>query len=1523
MPLKRLYFLFLAALLSLPLSGQELPFTHFTPNDQVSPLSSASVQKILQDHLGYIWFAFYSSGLTRYDGHSMENYGTADGIADLTAREIVEDSSHHLWVGSEAGLVVSEKPLDAYEPGGRVRFLSFIDGVSLPHVRIRRNCLIADRDGGVWAGTQDGVLRYRFEHGKLIEAPVQAVAVERPAGTSCLTVRANGEVLVAVNNGPILRFDRNGRLIGTVDATNGMPTETVGVMLETRDGRLWAGTTGGAVWVYDGQTFTPVPSELTERIVTILETSRNEIWVASLGAGAMRIDPRNPAEHQLVRRKNGLIGDTLWSMIEDREGNIWFAQNGGASRLRPDYRAFLSYTGTSHAGEQPVLPDPSAFAVLPPRTGGTEPWDRYLWIGTGGGAAAIDAHGRTSTLRVEQGLLSNSIYSLGYDSKQRLWIGTVGGFSCLSRPNETPATMHRLTQKSIVFDGAPAVVTSYPFDVTYSVRSLMLAGGVDSMWFAGVHGVSCLIGDEWFTFRTAAGLPASGATSIAVDDDGIVWIGTADAGLLRSLSPIDVTELRAQSNAAHEITRPMFASAWSRASGATTDSVRSLLWHRKLLWAGTSNGLVVLSPSPIKPVAVLPSSVLGGNLVIGVAASPKTGYVWAAQNAGIVAVDPKTFQVVSRVSKVDGLVEDEAWAYGPLNIAEDGRIYIATPSGVSIFDPSLREILTQPPILRFRRISVNHDRRGNNEVSIEYAALAFSDESRVRYRTKLIGYDRDWSPEKRDVKIRYTNLPAYLFAKDYTFAVMARNSDGAWTKTPLTWSLSITPALWLRWWAFLGYLAVMFFIGHLINRFRTRNLKRRNRALEDLVLARTEEIRAQAKELETLDRIFEIINREVAFENVLHAILEQGLKLFPQAQKAVFLRFDYDKHRTEVIAASGYDPELFRGVHLSLDEAMRRYSERAEQLEEGVYLIRGDVFRDRAGSDKTAHLPIPKSMLAMVVELDGRIEGFLIFDNFTDGEAFSRSDVRKLSRVREHAISAIGKARILRELQIKNAEAEEANQAKSRFLANMSHELRTPMNAIIGFSEILTDRLATQIDPKSMNFLRSILSSGKHLLEIINDILDLSKVEAGKMEIFPERFSVSSAIESVGQVMKGLSARKSITFELDVAEDVELLETDQAKFKQILYNLLSNAVKFSPPESTVTIRARHVAALDASPESISIDVIDRGIGIAREYLDVIFEEFRQVDATTSRQYGGTGLGLSLVKKFVELQGGSIGVTSTPGEGSTLTFTLPVHFQGATIPSPIVSADGTVVPPGNRVLVVEDDDHAYGAISTYLVSGGYVPIRARRGDEALKLARTMKPLALTLDIVLPGIEGWEVLRKLKADEVTASLPVIIISMIENRELGLAFGADDYFTKPVDWPRLMRRLRELTAHTATPDKPRLLLIDDDVAVHEMLEAELTRNGYELEKAFSGPDGLEQAARNKPDVIILDLSMPGMTGFQVAARLKEHEATARIPILVFTARDLSEADRELLRHGVNGIVMKGSAAGARLISAIQAIS
>src|SRR6185436_17541159 len=589
-----------------------------------------------------------------------------------------------------------------------------------------------------------------------------------------------------------------------------------------------------------------------------------------------------------------------------------------------------------------------------------------------------------------------------------------------------------------------------------------------------------------------------GAAVIGRDDRGYLWAGSIDRGLYRSTAPL--AEART------------FRPAWNGSA-----NIRSLLFHGGRLWVGTGSGLTVLPEG---------RSVTAGHPALALTATPDGRFVWLCDNDGLLQIDARTMRPALRVTTADGLIDDEGWAFSPIAIGPRGRVWFSTPSGVSVFNPAAHVVNALPPPVVLRRAEV-----AENDVAFEYAALTFTDESRVRYRTRLRGFDAQWSPETHDVKIRYTNLPAILFARRYDFEVQARNDGGAWSSS-LAYRFSIASPVGMRWWAAILYLVAAAIALRLSYRYRTRQLKRRNRMLEDLVLARTEEIRAQARELETVDRMVEVINRELVLENVLESILAQAMRLFPQAEKAAFLMFDHDTQRTETMAASGYERETF--VSFSFEEAMRRYSEQAEQLEEGVYLIRGVNFRDLAAAEKTAHLPEPKAMLAMAVTLGGRMEGFLILDNFHDENAFGRSDLQKLARVREHAVTAIAKARILRELQLKNEQAEEANRAKSIFLANMSHELRTPMNAIIGFSEILGERLDGAVDAKYVGFLRSIHQSGQDVLAIINDILDLSKVEEGKMELYHETFGVRSAIEGVCQVMKGMSGKQGVAFEVDV-----------------------------------------------------------------------------------------------------------------------------------------------------------------------------------------------------------------------------------------------------------------------------------------------------------------------------------------------------------------------------------------------------
>jgi len=515
--------------------------------------------------------------------------------------------------------------------------------------------------------------------------------------------------------------------------------------------------------------------------------------------------------------------------------------------------------------------------------------------------------------------------------------------------------------------------------------------------------------------------------------------------------------------------------------------------------------------------------------------------------------------------------------------------------------------------------------------------------------------------------------------------------------------------------------------------------------------------------------------------------------------------------------------------------------------------------------------------------------------------------------------------RLAEELQIRTEELaeasrriQEADRLKSQFLANMSHELRTPMNSIIGFSEILVERLQDRVDGKHLNFLKHILASGQHLLGIINDILDLSKIEAGRMEIYPEFFGIGAVVESVCHVMRGMSKMRP-QFITDIPPDLPQIEADLAKFKQVLFNLISNAVKFSPPEKPITISAR----FDGTNQEdgwITVSVRDEGIGIQPEHHDLIFEEFRQVDGTARREFGGTGLGLALVKKFVELQGGSIGLESSPGSGSKFSFSLPVRSRAAVVTRSAEVEEPGEGRPAERVLVVEDDAHAYELLAAALASAGYLAVRARHGEEALRLARETHPMAVTLDLVLPGLDGWEVLKKLKGDVMTREIPVVIISMVDNRELGLALGADDYFVKPVDRDRLLQRIREITAVVTRAARPKLLLIDDDASVHALLDEELERLGYAIEGAYSGEEGLRVAGEVHPDLIILDLMMPGMSGFEVATGLKDNPLTANIPILVLTSKDLTNSDRSELQSKVTSFVQKGKSAREQLVREIR---
>jgi signal transduction histidine kinase/DNA-binding response OmpR family regulator len=495
---------------------------------------------------------------------------------------------------------------------------------------------------------------------------------------------------------------------------------------------------------------------------------------------------------------------------------------------------------------------------------------------------------------------------------------------------------------------------------------------------------------------------------------------------------------------------------------------------------------------------------------------------------------------------------------------------------------------------------------------------------------------------------------------------------------------------------------------------------------------------------------------------------------------------------------------------------------------------------------------------------------------------------------------------------------EAASRAKSDFLANMSHELRTPLNAIIGFSEVLLEQMFGPLNAKQAEYLGDIVTSGRHLLLLINDTLDLSKIEAGKMELDLTTFSLPAVLEDGVTMVRERASRHGIECRVDAGPDLDEVEADERKVKQVVFNLLSNAVKFTGDGGRVEVHARRV------DDRAEVAVADTGVGIDPAEQDRIFQEFRQAG-----QQEGSGLGLALARSLVTLHGGRLWVESAPGAGSTFTFTLPVRQAAssetaerervpATVDTEPVSRTPTTAPA--TVLLIEDDQQAVELLTLYLEGGGFDVVACGGGLAGMEAARHLRPDAIVLDIMLPDLSGWDFLSLFKGDETTARIPVVIVSILDERGKGLALGAADYLVKPVNRDDLLATLRPITATKFGQESCKVLTIDDDPMSLKLIETVLGEEGFTVVTASSGPDGIQAAHAERPELIILDLLMPETDGFEVVDRLQADPSTAEIPIVILTAKTLAPQERERLSATVAHLAAKASFSPAEFIEMVR---
>jgi len=1439
--------------------------------------------------------------ITQY-GHDV--WQTEDGLPQNSVKAIAQTRDGYLWLGTQAGLVRFDG----------VRFTVFNQGNTAVIKNNNVMALLADRNGSLWIGTYGGGLM-RLKNGEFTTYTTK----EGLAHDVVYEIYEDRErnLWIGTHGGGLSRL-RDGKFT-TFTTKDGLSHNFVKAIYEDHEGNLWVGTDGGGLSRRTAgkfTTFTKQDGLASNIVLSIYEDRQGSLWIGTYDGGLNRL---KDGKFTTYTKKEGLSSNAVFSIHEDRDGNLWVGTYGGGLNRWQDGRftAFTIKEGLSDAGVRCLYEDREGSLWVGTHSGGLnrlkdgkfttfttneglssdvvfpiyEDHAGNLWIGTEGSGLNRLKDGKFTAYTTKDGLANDFVWSLHEGRDSSLWIGTGGGLNRLKDGKFTTYTTK---------DGLAN-------DMVWALHE----GRDGSLWIGTFGGGLNRLKDGKFTaYTTKDGLPDVGVRVIHEDREGSLWIGTNSGGLAR-------------------LKDEKFTTFTTR-EGLSSDIVRSLYEDQQgSLWIGTlGGGLNRLKDGRV--TAYTTRDGLFDDLIWQILEDGQ-GNLWMNSSRGIFRVSKQEMDDFARgksrtitsiaYGKADGMKSSQGnGGAQPMGWkSRDGRLWFPTIKGMAMIDPQKVKTNELPPPVIIEQALVNDQAidlneriqlpPGQEKFEFHYTGLSLLAPEKVKFRYKLEGFDKDWIDAGPRRVAYYTNIPP----GNYRFRVIASNNDGVWNEVGASLEFYLAPHFYQTYWFYALCALAVILIGVGLSLLRVRHLKRSNKELETKIGARTAELtQSNAKFQKTNEALRDEITERTRIEEELK---KNEMKLAEAQQIAHLGNWEWDINENKVT----WSDELFRMFGLKPQEFGATYQAYLSH----VHPDDREFVSERIG--KSLHDKEFHSFDHRALHPDG-------------GERAIHAEGKVIVDQAGNPVKMFGTAQDITEQKWIESELEQARDAalesgrlKSEFLANMSHEIRTPMNGVIGMTGLILD---TALTAEQRDYAETIRSSADSLLTVINDILDFSKIDAGKLHFETLDFDLRHVVEGAVELLAERTHAKGIELASLVYAGVPTgLRGDPGRLRQVLTNLVSNAVKFTE-RGEVIVRATKETETD-SHVTVRFSVTDTGIGISEAAQGRLFQAFVQADGSTTRKYGGTGLGLVISKQLVELMDGEIGIESAPGMGSTFWFTVRLEKQppaSQAVPVPPINLDGL------RVLIVDDNATNRKILIHQTASWKLIPSEAEDGDRALELLRAAAAQHEPYDIVLLdmhmlGMNGFELARIIKAEASIAAVPLVLMPSFGQRgdgQVAREIGIAAYLTKPVRQSQLFDCLVTVldrfglttlqsntpttlvTRHTLkehkTTARKLILVAEDNIVNQKVAVRQLEKLNYRADVVANGLEAVEALTRIPYDLVLMDCQMPEMDGYEATAAIRQSEGQSRhTPIIAMTASAMQGDLERCLAAGMNDYISK----------------